>query len=387
MIELCQEKDCTGCSACYNICPKQAIAMQADKEGFLRPTINHDKCIACGLCQKVCPPLNPVKKHPRVAHPIAAISKNCETLLKSSSGGMFSLLANWVFAKNGVVYGVVMDAENHIYHTVAENQQELAPMRSSKYAQSDIGDVYRSIKSRLAHDQYVLFSGTPCQVAGLLNFLGKTNHSKLFTVDLVCHGIPSNKMFISYLHKLADSLKMNYQEVKNFSFRRETGWGYSPRFENTNKDVIYINGYKNLYMHLFLASKIVRPCCYICPYTTPERISDITIADFWGIGQQRPFPYDTSAGCSLVLPNSEKGQQVFNDLRSEMLCEQREWEEALKYNDQLSRQSKLPVDRAKAIDALFRFSLKKTYNKFFNTWPMRVRHWGGKLLRSIGMLD
>lgn len=386
MIELCQEKDCTGCSACYNICPKQAITMQADKEGFLRPTINHDKCIACGLCQKVCPPLNPVRKHPRVARPIAAISKDHETLLKSSSGGMFSLLANWVFAKNGVVYGVVMDDENRIYHTVAENQQELAPMRSSKYAQSDIGTVYRDIKSRLIKEQYVLFSGTPCQVAGLLNFLGKTNCDRLLTVDLVCHGTPSNKMFIVYLHKLADFWGIKYEDIKNFSFRQEAVWGITPRFKTGDK-TYWLSGVQNLYMRLFLSGRLHRPCCYTCPYTTPERISDITIADFWGIGQQHPFSYDTSAGCSLVLPNSEKGKQVFKDLCSNILCEQREWEEALKYNDQLSRQSKLPVDRAKAIDALFRFSLKKTYNKFFNTWPMRVRHWGGKLLRSIGMLD
>lgn len=382
MIELCQEKDCTGCGACYNICPKQAITMQADKEGFLRPHIDPDKCISCSLCQKVCPPLNPVHKYPRINHPIAAISKERESLLKSSSGGMFSLLADWIFARNGVVYGVVMDAENHIYHAIAKNSQELAPMRSSKYAQSNMGTVYRSVKTNLTHDQYVLFSGTPCQVAGLLNYLGKTNRDKLLTVDLVCHGTPSNKMFIVYLQKLASYLKIDYHSMKNFSFRQEAVWGITPRFEVDN-EVRLLSGRENLYMHLFLAGKLHRPCCYTCPYTTPERISDITIADFWGIGEQHPFAYDTSAGCSLVLPNSEKGRQVFDDICPNLNYEQREWEEALKYNDQLYRQSHLPEDRAQAIDALFKYSLRKTYNMFFYPWTMRLRHRIGRVLRIL----
>lgn len=382
MVELCSVEKCTGCGVCYNVCPKQAISMQADEEGFLRPSIDIGKCINCGLCRKVCPPLNPVRKHSRVSYPIAAINKELDVLVRSSSGGMFSLLADWTFAHQGVVYGVVMDAEKHVFHTVARNRSELASMRSSKYVQSDTRMVYTAIKADLKAERYVLFSGTPCQVAGLVNFLGKTDCSRLLTVDLVCHGTPSHKMFEAYLSKLAASLHIDVEKIEKFGFRQEESWGITPRFFLAGKPV-YVNERQNLYMRLFLSSYLFRPCCYTCAYTTPERVGDITIADFWGIGEKVPFRYDTSRGCSLVLPNSEKGNFLFNEVAQGLNFEQREWAEALKYNHQLYRQSRLPKDRSKAIESLFNKSLEDTYNEFYNTPIIRLRRCVGKVLRKL----
>lgn len=356
--------------------------MQADGEGFLHPHIDADKCVDCGRCRKVCPPLNPLHKYPKVEHPIAAINKNHEVLVKSSSGGMFSLLADWIFEHKGVVYGVVMDANHQVYHTAAETVQELVPMRSSKYVQSDTRTVFRSVKENLLANRYVMFTGTPCQVAGLLNYLGKTDCSRLLAVDLVCHGTPSNKMFNVYLQKLAKSLKIKLEDIGRFSFRQEDSWGVMPNLKYKN-GIIQISGKSNLYMRLFLSGRLHRPCCYNCLYATPERIGDITIADFWGIGTQRSFSYDVSAGCSLVLPNSEKGQEVFNELVSELQYELRDWSEAFTYNNQLYEPSKLPNDRDEAINALFHFPLKKAYNKFFNPPMKRLRHFVGSVLRKL----
>lgn len=382
MIELCSIVDCTGCGACNNICPQKAINMKADMEGFLRPEIDDAKCIGCGLCQKVCPPLHPVRKYRKVDHPIAAVVKDKVMLQKSSSGGMFSLLADWIFEREGVVYGVIMDVDKHVYHTVARNKQELTPMRGSKYIQSAPRMVYQNVKADLKAGRHVLFSGTPCQVAGLLNYLGKIDQSRLLTVDLVCHGTPSNEMFIVYLQKLAEEMYISFQDVENFKFRQEQSWGIAPRLFLEGK-IVPISEKQNVYMKLFLTSRIFRPCCYTCAYTTPERISDITIADFWGIGEQVTFPYDTSMGCSLVLSNSEKGKQVFEEVCSHLDYAERDWSEALKYNHQLYQQSKLPKDRAKAVDYLFNRPLEETYNAFFNTPIIRLRHLAGGVLRKL----
>ena len=382
MIQLCDIKECTGCGACYNVCPREAIVMRPDAEGFLRPDILSERCIECGLCAKVCPPLHPLQKYPRTERPIAAICKERDVVMKSSSGGLFPMLARWTFDRDGIVYGAVMDKENRIYHTAARNWEELSPTRSSKYAQSDVGGTYREVKRDLKAGKQVLYSGTPCQIAGLLNYLGKTDQSKLVTVDLVCHGTPSNKMLITYLHRLAEARGIKYKEIKGFDFRQRESWGITPSFEYEGKRIL-LRPEENVYMRLFLSSRLHRPCCYQCPYAMPERISDITLADFWGIGKKKAFLYDTKAGCSLVLPNSDKGKQIFKEISGNLFFERRDWDEALRYNHQLRQKSDLPKDRDRAARSLLNDSLDKTYQIFFNTPTKRLRRLAGKILKTL----
>lgn len=382
MAKLCSEQTCTGCSACYNVCPKNAISMNPDYEGFFRPTINLEICVDCGLCAKVCPQINIINKHPRAEKPFAAINKNSGILKKSSSGGVFSLLAEYILKKNGVVFGAVMKENNIVYHSIAHNSDELNPMRGSKYVQSVIGNTYSEVKKMLNSGKAVLFTGTPCQVAGLYTFLGNTNIAKLLTVDLVCHGTPSSKMFLSYLEKLASYKKIKYGEIKNFKFRQLHAWGITPSFQYRG-DNILLEGEDNVYMQLFLSGRLFRPSCYKCLYTTPERVSDITIADFWGIGAEKKFQFDSSSGVSLLLLNSEKGKSVFNEIKDEMNFDSRDWSEALKRNHQLYRQSSRPHDRHKAIRSLFDQSIELTYKKFINTPCRRFRHYIGNILRRL----
>lgn len=380
MIELCAVKDCTGCAACYNSCPKQAIAMRQDTEGFLRPIINHSICIECHLCQKSCPVINSVSKNKRADKPIALVCNDTDILYASSSGGMFSLVAKWIFEHKGVIFGVIMDSTNCICHVSAENVQEIVTMRSSKYVQSEIGLTYQQVKTLLTNRKYVLFTGTPCQIAGLRNYLGGKNVEKLLTIDLVCHGTPSNKMFITYLSKLSQALKINYADIKNFSFRQERTWGITPRFEYAGKEML-LTGWKNLYMYLFLSSRLHRPCCYECQYATQQRVGDITLGDFWGIGLNKPYGHEVKHGCSLVLLNSEKGKHLFDEICNNAYYEYREWSEALKQNTQLYRSSVRPKDREKAIQSLFENDIESTYNIFFNTPLIRIKRTISSFLR------
>ncbi|MDY3266614.1 MAG: Coenzyme F420 hydrogenase/dehydrogenase, beta subunit C-terminal domain [Phocaeicola sp.] len=382
MIQLCNIKECTGCGACFNICPKNAIKMEEDIEGFLFPKINSKVCIECHLCEKVCPEINPVNKFNRVDKPIALIHKDNYILKESTSGGMFSLISNWILDNNGIIYGVILDDNFNVYHTSAENLSELSKMRGSKYVQSNTLYTFKKVKQDLKNDRLVLYSGTPCQIAGLKNYLKNVDTDKLYTIDLVCHGTPSNKMFKSYIGKLAKEKGINVNNIKDFRFRELEKWGYTPSFIYDSRRELIENNY-NIYMKLFLSSRLCRKCCYSCKYTTQERIADFTLADFWDVGKKTSFDYDTKSGCSLVLLNTDKAKLLFNNVSNNAYYEYRSWEEALTTNHQLYRPSILPKDRDIAISYLLKYSLRKTNNTFFNTPYIRFRRYIGKILRAL----
>lgn len=383
MIELCAKNDCTGCGACYIACPESAISMRTDAEGFLYPEINHDVCIGCNLCQCVCPVLKPVAKHPKVDGPLAVIAKSEELRMKSSSGGMFSLMASWIFGRGGVVYGAAMNKDYEIYHTKATNEEELNSLRGSKYAQSDTKRTFQEVRQYLKKQVKVLYTGTPCQIAGLYGYLGKMDTTNLYTSDLVCHGVPSSRAFRLYLEKLSQKENLSINEIKNFSFRNLKGWDKNPSFQTVDMKEYVLSAAKDIYMRLFLSSRLHRYSCYNCQYTTQERVGDITIADFWGIGKQKPFKYDISKGCSLVLLNTEKGRQLFEDISEDLDYEQRDWQEAFKENTQLYAHSVCPKDRAMVYSYLETHAYNEVYDHFFNTPYFRLHRLIGSVLRTL----
>lgn len=329
MIRLASQETCTGCAACANICPKSAIEMQMDKEGFLFPFIDEDLCVECGKCLKACPVLN-VESTRNCIEPESyalwsLLDRSC-----SSSGGAFSAFARMVLNQRGVVYGAELDESLTCKHTNIQDVADLGKLRGSKYVQSEIGTSFQTCLSHLKQGKNVLFTGTPCQVAGLYSFLGK-EYDNLLTVDLACHGVPSNLIFKSYIRKLQPKYKEN---IKGFFFRKLDGWGKTPSVKLSEK-VKPLYGVDNLYMAAFDKAAIFRKSCYTCPFAKIPRIGDCSIADFWGIGRYgMPFNHNTSKGVSLVLVNTEKGRRALCSL-SDIFKERRTLQEALYENGNL----------------------------------------------------
>lgn len=335
MIEIKDKKDCCGCQACVSVCAKRCITMQTDSEGFLYPVVDKDTCTDCGLCEKVCPVIHqsaPVD--PQATY--IAINRDEEIRLQSSSGGIFTLLAESVIAEGGVVFGAQFDEDWNVIHAYTDTIEGLAAFRGSKYVQSRIGDTYREAKEFLKQGRKVLFSGTPCQIAGLRKFLRK-DYDNLLAVDFICHGVPSPGVWRRYLDELRDELRAERGDGKNsvsssmkelpvitgISFRDKTnGWkkfGFRLRYAaseaapNTvspsaiKEEKEFLQPFpENPFMRGFLADVYLRPSCYACPAKSGKSGSDITIADAWGLNLFAP-EYDDDKGACYVLENIEKG--------------------------------------------------------------------------------
>lgn len=299
--------ECTGCGACVSICPKQAITMQPDAEGFLYPKVNGDMCISCDLCEKRCPAGRETpERHARL---LGAQAKDGELRRQSSSGGVFTLLAREVIREGGVVFGAAFDENIHVEHVGAFDETELSGMRGSKYVQSDAADAIGNAVSLLKREIPVLFSGTPCQVNGLLAALGGTKTDKLLTVDFVCHGVPSPGVFASYLKELE---KKQGSRVAAYAFRdKRLGW------KNFSAVATFENGQEHAgtqttepYLYGFLQNLYLRPSCHACNQLRGEHhAADITLADLWGADTLFP-ERDDDTGLSLVMANTQKGRQA-----------------------------------------------------------------------------
>lgn len=347
MIKLASPFNCTGCASCVNICPKDAISMKEDNEGFLFPEIDSNICIQCRKCELHCPILLEDRPSMNYLEPttFALWSKIDRTV--SSSGGAFSAFARYCFQNNGIVYGVILDSNMNCRHMRIDTIQDLPLLRGSKYIQSNIGYSFRECQKDLQNGKLVLFTGTPCQIAGLQSFLGK-QYDNLITLDLVCHGVPSNKIFKSYINKL----QRKYGEIKQFSFRKLNGWGYAPSVELPKRKRKLLYGIDNLYMTAFDRSVLCRECCYECRYAKLPRVGDCTIADFWGIGKYgKKFAHSVSKGVSLVFVNNAKGANVLAHL-TDITIEQRSLNEALIENNNIIKSSVRPAYRNEIIAEL-----------------------------------
>ena len=310
MIEIKEKYKCSGCHACFNKCPKKAITMKEDENGFKYPIVDKEKCINCGLCQKVCPIINNRNNEnkPKI---YVGYNTNEEVRLKSSSGGVFTLIAKEILDRGGVVFGAAFDSEFLVSHIYIENLSEIEKLRTSKYFQSIIGDSYKKAKDFLDNGRYVLFTGTPCQIEGLLSFLGK-DYERLYTQDIVCHGVPSTKVWKKYMEYRLEKDKEKPLNI-NFRDKRQEGWHmFSLSFKYKNNEYSK-NQKQDLFMRAFLKDVCLRDSCYNCSFRKEHRLSDITLADCWGIKNIKP-EFDDNKGVSLVMINSNKGKELFESI-------------------------------------------------------------------------
>lgn len=353
MIQLADNKSCTGCACCYNICSHNAITMQEDPEGFLQPVIDQEKCVECGLCVKRCPALNPYTFDVKKRETYALI--NYKDREKSSSGGAFSFFARCILNKGGVVFGATMDEHFQVKHIMIDREEDLFRLRGSKYVQSYIGDSYKQVRDNLNRGLYVLFVGTSCQVAGLYTYLGnKRYEEKLVTLDLVCHGVPSQKMFDLYLEKLKKSTRLKGENIKGFRFRKFDSWDYRPAIKLTETKWHILTLTENAYMNAFFEGIIFRESCYCCIYCNTNRIGTFTIADFWGIGRHgQKFNKNVACGVSLVIDNEEKMEELLMDYDDEIYVEKRSLQEAVIEQQNLKNPMERPKERNNCIRVMF----------------------------------
>ncbi|MFW5713076.1 MAG: Coenzyme F420 hydrogenase/dehydrogenase, beta subunit C-terminal domain [Brevefilum sp.] len=317
------KEHCFGCTACVSICPLDCIHMSADHEGFNYPQVDEEVCNACRKCVSACPGFNEIEPKNNKTNPqfYGGFHDSDQIKLKSSSGGLFTAFAEHTLSRGGSVYGAVYDFEHmKVIHNRATSLEDLAPMRKSKYVQSDTSGVYEQVKEDLKLELPVLFTGTPCQVAGLHLFLGKPEKN-LITIDLICHGVPSPGLFATHF---ADRQKKMGQSITNIDFRtKDKGWGSFLNFYlkvETDEYKALTYAPLDAYYAMFLANLSLRPVCYNCKYASTDRVSDITLGDFWGVQKENPELFD-GKGTSLILANTEKGKSMLMSIQRDIILE------------------------------------------------------------------
>ena len=348
MKEVCSKEKCTGCLACYNICHNEAIKLIQDSCGFIYPQIDQSLCINCGMCAKVCH----VNNYIPLKYPIdcyAATVKNNDELRSCASGGIATELSRYIINKGGIVYGCTGKDIRNVHHICINSIKDLSVLKGSKYVQSYIGTTYKDIKNNLKKDISVMFIGTPCQVAGLRSYL-KVEYENLITVDIVCHGVPSQKMLNDninlYTKKDNDNISVEFREKNRNGIKY--GWYYKyPEISQIRK----IKYYKDPYMFGFLRALTFRNSCYMCKYATISRCGDFTLCDFWGLGKDAGF--NINDGVSAVLINTEKASRIWKQISCNTKCIKREVVEAQMGNGQLQCPSRK----------------HKNYNKFVLLYP------------------
>lgn len=336
MIDISGKNNCCGCSACAQACPKQCILMKQDAEGFLYPQVNTSSCIDCGLCEKVCPFIHPYEARTPM-HTYAAINNNEKIRMESSSGGIFTLLAERILNDGGVVFGARFDENWQVTIDYTESIEGLAAFRGSKYVQASVGNTYAVCANFLKTGRKVMFSGTPCQIAGLKHYLHK-EYENLLLVDFVCHGVPSPKVWAKYLHEVVGTVNVRGVSMRD---KLHEGWkrfNFVIDYKKGGEKISILSWHQeNDYMNAFLRDMILRPSCYACKSRECRSHSDITIADFWGIQNICPT-MDDDKGTGLVLIHTEKGKK--NVSFDKMKYEEVTFEEGFRNNSAILRSAK-----------------------------------------------
>ena len=374
------KESCCGCGACKNACPASAILMIADEDGFLYPQINNDLCINCGLCESVCA----YQKETALRMPQAAYAATCldaEILRRSSSGGIFAVLANSILADGGKVYGAAYhyseEQETYVAHIGIDSREHLWRLQGSKYAHSDIAQTYQEAEQDLKAGRKVLFSGTPCQIDGLKGYLRK-DYENLLTVDIICHGVPSNKHLASYIRYLENKFK---GKIVDFQLRdKSKGWEdffVRAEVQTKQKKITKTEHWYSsaFYMH-FLRAAMYRQNCYSCKYAEKRRCSDITLGDYWGIRKEHPellvedhWWKRLYKGISCILINTDRGHKMLETVRDEIDCVDTSLDKVSRYNGQL-REPATYDGRRDALLARWRQGYAYVQNDFRATMGM-----------------
>lgn len=321
MIEIKDKSQCCGCWACYNACPKQCIEMVEDEEGFRYPHVDKDKCIDCGLCEKACPLRKP-QMDDALPESYVVQQKDADVLRNSTSGGFFTAISKWAISHGGVVFGAAFDGDMELRHSYAETLEDCKKFRGSKYVQSLIGDNYKKAKNFLAQGRVVVFSGTPCQIAGLYHFLHGRKYEGLVTVDLVCHGTPSPlllRKYLAYHSSFLGSKPVDYRsrdKYYSYSYSTATIW-----FKDKEKE--YHKGKdSDMMLRFYFNDFCSRPSCYQCHFKTINRVSDITIFDCWDAPSvSKEF---SAKGATNVFVHTVHGKEIFEQIKADFVWHQSE---------------------------------------------------------------
>ncbi len=357
-------KTCTGCAACMNLCPKAAISMKENGEGFLYPVIDEDKCIHCGLCYKRCPAIFPEYKNSTAPECYAVMGDNA-LRENSSSGGMFSIIADYVLRRGGYVCGAAYAGDKtSVEHIIISSADDLHKLRGSKYVQSKIGDTYIKIKQLLDGGNIVFFTGCPCQVAGLKSYLGK-DYENLLTADLVCHGVPSHLVFKKFLKDLPVN-----GEIESVNFRQKKKYGWTPTMQVSykNGEEYYKPSWECDYYRAFLSIMACRKCCGNCKFNRLPRQGDFTLADFWGIGDTFK-ELDDGKGTSLLLINSKKAENIFKSIQGKFKkFQQVDIELARKSNGNVFGSSHEHRERDRFMKLIQKYTFTSSYKRIKGRW-------------------
>lgn len=349
-----EKTQCCGCGACVDICPVCAITLKEDEYGFLYPAVEEEKCIHCNQCTKVCLYKNTANTHSPI-EAYAGVTNNTD-IFKSASGGVFASVATEFIKNGGVVFGAVSDIKSndlYVSHKGAKTLDELDKMLGSKYVQSDTSKVFSTVENELKNDSKVLFSGTPCQVAALKNYLHK-DYENLFTVDLICHGVPSQKFFNDYLHNNTSE----NEKIKNFVFRdKSKGIVFTSKLvteTNSKTKIRYIHQGTSSFYYNFLKGSIYRESCYECKFACKDRVGDITIGDFWGAkANQKEIidsNFDPEKGISCILVNTNNGKRLIEQYANKLHTKETTFNIIAMENEQLKNPSKPSQNRQALLD-------------------------------------
>ena len=380
---------CTGCHACYSVCPKQAIAMKPDERGFLQPVIRNDLCVDCKLCQKVCPLNMTDTACSDIPVAYAAYCLDDENHRNSSSGGIFSLLAREVLREGGAVYGAAFTDDFCVAHK--RTTDDIRPLQTSKYVQSSIGEAFRLAEQDIRQGKKVLFSGTPCQIGGLYSYLAqrRIDAENLLTVDLICHGVPSPRLWEKHLDRISKGRRPVFA---NFRDKRLSWGGFclTCRFDDGSE--YSVEAGKDSYMKGFFANMTLRESCYSCQFKTESRMADITLADYWGVEKYNPDMVNQN-GTSAVVIHSSKGQRYMNSIQEQIKSEKVPLPSILAGNHTMI-QSVRPHPRR---DIFWQQAIQQQYDGFesildellmstprekINLWIVKLKRIGKKILKK-----